>query len=151
MKRKLTKFLLLTTIIGLFLAGCSKDTSKEEATDDTKVSKKTSIKADSVDKKKVYVTPEWVQSVIDGNQEESKDYVIIEVSWGEEEDSPTYSKGHIAGAVHMNTDSIESEELWNYRTPAEFEELTKKYGITKDTTVICYSDKGTTSADDRVV
>ncbi|MGC4018245.1 MAG: hypothetical protein QM793_02720 [Muricomes sp.] len=35
-----------------------------------------------MDVKQVYVTPEWVQSVIDGNQEESDNYVILECSWG---------------------------------------------------------------------
>lgn len=150
MKRKLTKLLLITTILGLSLVGCNKDNKKEEDVKNTDIATKTSVKADPVETNKVYVTPDWVQSVIDGNQEESEDYVILEVSWGEEEDSPTYSEGHIPGAVHMNTDKVESEEFWNYRTPKEFEELAKEYGITKDTTVIVYSDKGTTSADDRV-
>ena len=31
-----------------------------------------------VEKKKVYVSPDWVQSVLDGNQEESEDYMVLE-------------------------------------------------------------------------
>ena len=42
----------------------------------------------------------------------------------------------------MNTDYIEAEEYWNYRTPEEIEQVCAKYGITKDTTVICYANKG---------
>lgn len=108
------------------------------------------VKADPVEKKKVYVSPDWVQSVLDGNQEESKDYMVLECAWGTVQDAASYKDGHIIGAYHMNTDDIESEEYWNIRTPKEIKELMAEYGITKDTTVICYSDKGTNSADDRV-
>lgn len=108
------------------------------------------VEADPVEKTKVYVSPQWLQSVIDGNQEESADYVILECAWGEEADDTTYREGHIKGSLHMNTDSVESEEFWNIRTPEEIEVLMLQYGITKDTTVICYGDNGTVSADDRV-
>ena len=40
------------------------------------------VKADPVEKKKVYVSPDWVQSVLDGNQEESEDYMVLECAWG---------------------------------------------------------------------
>lgn len=150
MKRKITKFLLLISALAIFLVGCNNKEDKKEETIETDNVKQTSVTAEPVDTKKVYVSPEWIQSVIDENQEESKDYIIIECSWGEESDSPTYKKGHIKGAVHMNTDSIESEELWNYRKPEEFEQLFKDYGITKDTTVIVYGEDGVNSADDRV-
>lgn len=106
--------------------------------------------AEPVDQRKVYVSPEWVKSVIDGGQEESEDYVILECAWGEEEDDPAYGEGHIQGAFHMNTDSVESEEYWNIRTPEEIEALLLEYGITKDTTVICYGADGVVSADDRI-
>ena len=101
------------------------------------------VKADPVEKKKVYVSPDWVQSVLDGNQEESEDYMVLECAWGTVQDAAAYKEGHIKGAYHMNTDDIESEEYWNIRTPEEIKDLMAEYGITKDTTVICYSDKGT--------
>ena len=96
------------------------------------------------------MSPDWVQSVLDGNQEESEDYMVLECAWGTVQDAAAYKEGHIKGAYHMNTDDIESEEYWNIRTPEEIKALMAEYGITKDTTVICYSDKGTNSADDRV-
>ena len=99
---------------------------------------------------KVFVSPEWVKSVIDGNQPESADYVIIECAWGEVEYDPAYVEAHIPGAIHMNTDYIEEEVYWNVRTAAEIEEVCAKYGITKDTCVIVYSDSPVNSADDRV-
>jgi len=103
-----------------------------------------------VEKTKVFVSPEWVKSVIDGKQEESKDFVILEAGWGEVADDKAYTDGHIPGALHMNTDYVESEEMWNIRTPEEITELMKKYGITKDTTVITYGNTPVIAADDRV-
>ena len=103
-----------------------------------------------VEKTKVFVSPEWVKSVIDGKQEESKDFVILEAGWGEVADDKAYTDGHIPGALHINTDYVESEEMWNIRTPEEITELMKKYGITKDTTVITYGNTPVIAADDRV-
>lgn len=154
MKKRLMRILLCGVTVTALLAGCgSKTETKEEKKDDSKTEEKeeaSNVTADAVDKKKVYVSPEWVQSVIDGNQEESDDYVILECSWGTEDDSPVYGEGHIPGAVHMNTDDVESEEYWNLRTPEEYKTLMADFGITKDTTVICYGDTGISSADDRV-
>ncbi len=152
------KNLLTTILVGVLsmslLAGCGSSQPTEETTEpaqsEATQTEGTATDVEPVDTKKVYVSPEWVQSVIDGNQEESSDYVILECSWGEEADSPSYSNGHIKGALHMNTDSIEEETLWNLRTPEEIEALLLSYGITKDTTVICYGNNVTDSADDRV-
>ena len=85
---------------------------------------------------KIYVTPEWIQSVIDGQQPQSGNYIIMEVSWGEA--GAKYLAAHIPGAVHMNTDTIEEEVFWNIRSPEEITQVMKDYGITKDTTVITY-------------
>ncbi len=124
--------------------------AEEETEEETEEAETAKTEADPVDKTKVYVSPDWVQSVLDGGQEESEDYVILECAWGEEADDTAYGEGHIQGAFHMNTDSIEEEEFWNIRTPEEIGTLLADYGITKDTTVICYGDTGTNSADDRV-
>lgn len=135
-------------------ADTSADTTKDTAAAKLETGEETgsssAVKADPVEKKKVYVSSDWVQSVLDGNQEESKDYMVLECAWGTVQDAASYKDGHIIGAYHMNTDDIESEEYWNIRTPQEIKALMAEYGITKDTTVICYSDKGTNSADDRV-
>lgn len=102
-----------------------------------------------VAKTKVYVSPDWVQSVIDGNQDESDNYVILECAWGKQSQDKNY-KNHIKGAVHMNTDDIEESENWDIRSADELKAVMKKYGITKKTTVICYGADGKDSADDRV-
>ncbi|EEA85866.1 rhodanese-like domain-containing protein [Peptacetobacter hiranonis] len=128
--------LLLTAVLSLgVLTGCSsKEESKEADTNTEKVT------AEAVDTKTVFVTPEWVQSVIDGNQKESENYVIGEVSWGTYKDSPSYTKGHIPGAIHINTDSVEEGPVWNILSPEKIEQSMLENGITKDTTVILYGD-----------
>jgi thiosulfate/3-mercaptopyruvate sulfurtransferase len=94
--------------------------------------------AAAVGANKIYVTPEWIKSVIDGEQPQSGNYVIIEGSWGEPGEE--YLAAHIPGAVHMNSDTIEEEEYWNIRTPEEITQVMKDYGITKDTAVIVYGN-----------
>lgn len=91
-----------------------------------------------VSAKKVFVTPEWVNSVMNNQQEESKNFVIAEVSWGGLDESPTYKKGHLPGAIHVDTSSIEDEPLWNLKSPEEVKQSLLDHGITRDTTVILY-------------
>ena len=166
MKRRIYSILASAALTLLALTACSSGVNNTETSTEAQstvaqssVAESTTVAAEnttnavvveSVAKNKVYVSPQWVESLINGEQEESKDYVILECSWGEEADSEVYSKGHIPGAVHMNTDSIEEEVDWNIRKPDEIEKLLKDYGITKDTTVVCYSDKPEMSSDDRV-
>jgi len=150
MKKKILKVLLCTAMASILAVGCAgkpetTEEKTEEATEET-----SNVTADAVDTKKVYVSADWVQSVIDGNQAESDNYVILECAWGTEEDDPAYGEAHISGAYHMNTDNIEEDQYWNIRTGEEIEKVMADFGITKDTTVICYSDAGTNSADDRV-
>lgn len=135
MNKKLVS-LLLTAVLSLgVLTGCSSKKEPKEA--DTNTEK---VTAEAVDTKTVFVTPEWVQSVIDGNQKESENYVIGEVSWGTYKDSPSYTKGHIPGAIHINTDSVEEGPVWNILSPKKIEKSMLENGITKDTTVILYGD-----------
>jgi len=155
--KKTAYLLLCLTMAGTLLSGCGSTASSSAsksaasaASTSSSAKAASSVKADEVDTTKVYVSPDWVQSVIDGNQKESSNYVILECAWGTEDDDTDYGKGHITGAVHMNTDNIEEDQYWNVRTGAEIEKVMANFGITKDTTVICYSDSATNSADDRV-
>lgn len=94
--------------------------------------------AAAVEKTKVYVSAEWVNSVVAGEQPQSAKSVILEVAWGEAGDE--YKSAHIPGALHLNTDLIEEEKYWNIRTPQEIEQVMKDFGITKDTVVIVYGN-----------
>lgn len=108
---------------------------KEWANDDSK-------EMESYKNYQMIVTPSWIKDLIDGKNPEGyagKGYKVFEVSWGEEKDSPDYlSKGHIKGAVHVNTDSIEVGPLWNRKSDKELIDFAKNYGVNTDTTVVVY-------------
>lgn len=115
-----------------------------------KKEKKTAVrKVDKVDERTVYVTPEWVKSVIDGQQPESDKYIILETSTTDE----SYNEGHIPGAYHCdvhrfetstyaayanNTIDYSNADLGNIVSPEELKKVVNEYGITRDTTVITY-------------
>lgn len=114
--------------------------------------KKTETKPEevpSVKKTDVFVSPAYIKSVMDGKQEESKNYVILDTST----EATPYNEGHIPGAYHCSVRQVESstyaaygnntidytdENLGNLHEPAELAALLKKYNITKDTMVILY-------------
>ncbi len=136
MKRRLISALVGITMVATMAVGCSKPSDDSQKT----TGEKSNVKAEQVDTKKVFVSPEWVQSVIDGNQPESKNYTILEASWGTYKDSPTYKKGHIPGALHVDTSSVESEPIWNISDPKVVEKGMLDLGVTKDKTVIIYGN-----------
>ena len=103
----------------------------------------------SAKKTDVFVSPAYIKSVMDGKQEESKNYVILDTST----EAAPYNDGHIPGAYHCSVRQVESstyaayanntidytdENLGNLHEPAELAALLKKYNITKDTMVILY-------------
>lgn len=150
MKQKMMKVVLLLCAV-FCLTACSGQGDKkssEEAKDssDAETSGKT---VEAVEQKTVYVSPEWVKSVIDGEQPESENYVILETSTTED----SYNEGHIPGAYHCDVHLFETstyaayadnsidytdENLGNVVTPKELEKVVNDYGITKDTVVITY-------------
>lgn len=92
------------------------------------------------------VSAAWVNDLIGGKNPESYDgnvYKIFEVSWGEPKD---YNAGHIPGAIHLDTNEIEEEPLWNRKSDEDLEKMLLKYGVTHDTTVIVYGADSTAAA-----
>ncbi len=78
------------------------------------------------------------------HQMDEKAVMVVEASWGKGE---TYEKGHIPGAVHLNTDLLESEaRKWNFLLPAELEKNLLSLGITADTPVVVYGEIGIDAA-----
>ncbi len=59
----------------------------------------------------VRVTPQWIQHRLS-----STEWMVVEASWGPA-DGP-YAKGHIPGAVHINTDEIEYDQFPARKTTA---------------------------------
>ena len=110
------------------------ETAKEETSD---------VQADPVEQRTVYVTPDWVQSVIDGNQEGYEDYVIAEVGYADVKDCASYNEGHIPGAIYVDNCEVEDstgdeEGAYNLLAAEEVEKYLLGHGITKDTKVILY-------------
>lgn len=79
-----------------------------------------------------------VKAILDGETPETftegKPVKMIEGSWGEEADS--YSNGHIPGAVHINTDSIEPPPTWMLADDATLLKVMLDNGISKSDTVV---------------
>jgi len=79
-----------------------------------------------------------VKSLLDGETPETftagKKVKMIEGSWGEEKES--YAKGHIPGAIHINTDSIEPPPAWMLADDATLLKVMLDNGISKNDTVI---------------
>lgn len=156
MKKKLLSVLLCSTMVAAIFVGCGG--SSEEAGGDTTstdvateaVAEETTevaeVTVEAVDQRRVYVTPEWVKSVIDGKQPESANYVILEVSYGAiADDSPTYNDGHLPGAIHASIMEVEDatgdeEGAYNLLAAEEIRDYALSHGITKDTVVIMYGD-----------
>ncbi|MEE6031752.1 rhodanese-like domain-containing protein [Avibacterium paragallinarum] len=88
------------------------------------------------------VSPQWVNAALKGEKPETltNDKVMLfEVSWGSLENAKSYTQ-HIVGAYHFNTDWVENDPVWNLSSPEVIEQNLLKNGITKDKTVILYSD-----------
>lgn len=84
------------------------------------------------------VSAEWVSKLIsDENppEYENDKYVVVHSHYRNRD---AYLTGHIPGAIDMNTNSLESPETWNRRSPAELKKALEEHGITADTTVVLY-------------
>lgn len=56
------------------------------------------------------VSPLWVKETLLDANNNGRPYVIVETGWGTAQDTG-YDKGHIPGAIHVNTDEIEYDEF----------------------------------------
>ncbi len=84
------------------------------------------------------VSPVWLNELITKSsapEYNNNKYVICHAHYRNKED---YEKGHIPGAVELDTLCLESPETWNRRSPAELKIELENLGITCDTTVILY-------------
>lgn len=97
-----------------------------------------------VDKLKNYeklVYPQWVKDLTEGKEVKNYDgreYIIVNINY---EQKKEYEKGHIKGAIYIDTNDIESLPLWNVVSDEKLKELFYKTGITKDKMVVIYSDE----------
>lgn len=84
------------------------------------------------------VPPVVVKDLLDGKTpetfENAKTVKMVEASWGETKES--YDKGHIKGAIHINTDSIEPPPAWMLADDAALLKVMLDNGISANDTVI---------------
>lgn len=93
---------------------------------------------DRLERYQQLIYPEWLRSLLDGNRPptyNSNDFVLCHATYFYRED---YDSGHIPGAVHVDSVTLESEKTWNRRTPEEIRKTLLSLGIRHDTTVILY-------------
>ena len=96
-----------------------------------------SLAMESYPNYQMLVPASWVADLIAGKKPETyngTNFKLFEVSWGEEKNS--YVKGHIPGAVHIDTDEEESPPLWSLNSDDKLIKFAENNGITIDTTIV---------------
>ena len=84
------------------------------------------------------VSAEWLQGLIATGRAPEYDgsrYVVCHAHY---QNRSAYEQGHIPGAIDVDTNSLESTESWNRRSPDELKAALEALGITRETTVILY-------------
>jgi thiosulfate/3-mercaptopyruvate sulfurtransferase len=78
------------------------------------------------------VPPSWLAARLSG---EGDDLVVCHAHY---RNRPDYEKGHIPGALSLDTLTLESPETWNRRSPDEVRDALLSLGISSRTTVVLY-------------
>jgi thiosulfate/3-mercaptopyruvate sulfurtransferase len=84
------------------------------------------------------VSAGWLNDLISNgaaSEYSNKRYVICNAHY---RNRSAYQEGHIPGAVDLDTNSLESPQTWNRRSPEEIKNVLENLGITHHTTVILY-------------
>lgn len=84
------------------------------------------------------VHPDWLRAAMRGEDVEGMEGKDLVVCHAHYRNSGDYEKGHIPGAVALDTLQLESPETWNRRGPEEIRDTLLGLGIDKDTTVVLY-------------
>jgi 3-mercaptopyruvate sulfurtransferase SseA len=84
------------------------------------------------------VSAGWLNGLIRGEnvpEYDNRRYIVCHAHYRNPDD---YLRGHIPGAVALDTNLLEMPGSWNRRTPAELTQALTGIGINSDTTVILY-------------
>jgi molybdopterin synthase sulfurtransferase len=84
------------------------------------------------------VPAEWVRQVITTGSALEYDGGPVVICHAHYRNPADYDEGHIPGAVSLDTNTLESPETWNRRSPAEVRDALLALGITASTTVVLY-------------
>ncbi|MBR2799762.1 MAG: sulfurtransferase, partial [Oscillospiraceae bacterium] len=97
-----------------------------------------------VTERTVYVTPEWLNSALNGDVAGYEDVVVVCVAYPGSTDVYTaYGEGHVPGAIYASIMEVEdatgSEEgAYNLLSAEEVRDFLLGHGITADTKVVLY-------------
>lgn len=86
------------------------------------------------------VYPDWLAGVLSGEEVPEAPHsrpLVFHVNYGVPQD---YARGHIPGAFHLDTNTLESSQDWNRRSPEELEAALLALGVTADTPVVLYGN-----------
>ncbi|WP_340820255.1 rhodanese-like domain-containing protein [Methanolobus sp. WCC4] len=84
------------------------------------------------------VSADWLNQLISTGNAPEYDNDRFVVCHGHYRNPSDYEEGHIPGAISIDTNSLESTETWNRRSPEEIKETLENAGISSDTTVVLY-------------
>lgn len=147
MKKRAFAVLLCTVVAVAMLMGCGTapdsggaDGEAEEAADNVGDAP---TEIETVEQRTVYVSPQWVNSAMSGEQEGYADVIVAEVGYGDVKDCESYNAGHVPGALYVDNCEVEdatgSEEgAYNLLEADVVVENMLKHGITKDTKIVLY-------------
>jgi len=94
------------------------------------------------------VSAPWLKQLLDTGSAPEYDNDKFVVCHGHYRNRGDYEKGHIPGAIDIDSLALESEITWNRRTPEELKAALEAHGITHDTTVILYGRFSAPNNDD---
>lgn len=97
-----------------------------------------SLPMENLEKYRQLVSADWLNQLLTTNNapEYGNDkFVLCHAHYRNPSD---YDEGHISGAISIDTNTLESMESWNRRSPEELKAVLEDSGITHDTTVILY-------------
>ena len=145
MKKRVLAALLCVAMTATMLVGCGSTQKEDKKAEKTTAesSKDEGKDVEAVEQKTVYVTPEWLNSAMNGNQKGYEDVLVAEVGYGDVKDCVSYNEGHVPGAIYVDNCEVEdatgSEEgAYNLLAAEEVEKFLLGHGITKDTKIVLY-------------
>jgi len=126
------KFICLAVIAAMVFAFTACGNAPTDPVDESVV--------EPVETRTVYVTPEWLQSALDGNQEGYENIVVAQVGY---EDTSAYDEAHIPGAIYVDSVEVEDavgdvDEPYNLLSVETIRKNLMEHGITADTKVVLY-------------
>ncbi len=93
----------------------------------------------------VIVSAQWLQQALAAPPELRP--LVFNASWSENDVAREYLDGHIPGAAHLDTDSLETGfPRWALRTLPELQQVIAELGVGREDTVVVYGAKSIAAA-----